>query len=234
MKNLMSDNGTCMGPNVYPEAHRATWSETYNAGMRGNKGSYYDGGHRVFCFIRHPAGGLRGGTEVKRITAHIDLLPTLLELCGIQPPADLAIDGLSLVTLLKNPETPHWPERILVVQSQRVMDPVKWRQTSVMTDRWRLVNNRELHDINADPGQQNNLISQYPEVAAKLAAYYEIRWDEISRRNHETTLHYIGAEQDNPVHLNTHDWMPPMEGALPWNQPMVAEVEYLTDTEDGL
>jgi arylsulfatase A-like enzyme len=218
---FMSDNGTCMGGNAYPKTQRAAWSETYNAGMKGNKGSIHDGGHRVFCFIRHPASGLRGGSEVRRITAHIDILPTLLDLTGIQAPADLEFDGSSLVPLLKEPAA-EWPDRTLVVHSQRVIDPEKWRNTSVMTDRWRLVNNRELHDIQADPGQNDNLIAQHPEVATKLAAFYDTWWEDTSRRNDETTLLYLGAEQENPTHLNTHDWLPPMEGALPWNQPMVA------------
>jgi arylsulfatase A-like enzyme len=217
---FMSDNGSCMGKNDYLESQRTTWSETYNAGMREHKGSIYDGGHRVFCFIRHPASGLKAGTEVKNLTAHIDILPTLLDLCGIQPPSDLEFDGSSLVPLLKDPAA-EWPDRTLVVHSQRVVVPEKWRNTSVMTDRWRLVNNQELYDIQADPGQQTNLIAQHQDLAAKLATFYHGWWEDVSRRNHETTLQYVGAEQENPIHLNTHDWLPPMEGALPWNQPMV-------------
>lgn len=219
---FMSDNGTCMNPNAYPQRERDTWSETYNAGMRGTKGSIHDGGHRVFCFVHYPAGGLTGGREVRRITAHIDIAPTLLDLCGIEPPVDLAFDGRSLAPLLRDPETSDWPDRTLVVESQRVIHPEKWRNTSVMTDRWRLVNNRELHDIRADPGQSTNLIAQHPEVAAELAAFYNTWWDDVSSRHDETSLHYIGAEQENPVQLNAHDWMPPMEGRVPpWNQPMI-------------
>jgi arylsulfatase A-like enzyme len=219
---FMSDNGTCMGQNAYPKEQQATWSETYNGGMRASKGSHYDGGHRVFCFIRHPAGGLQGGREVKPITAHIDILPTLLDLCAIAPPAEIRFDGRSIVPLLKNPEFPGWPERILVVESQRVIDPVKWRQTSVMTDRWRLVNNKELYDIQADPGQRTNLIQQHTEVVARLSSFYDTWWADISRRHNETTLLHLGSEQENPVQLNAHDWMPPMSLEVPpWNQPHV-------------
>ncbi|MEX0867228.1 MAG: arylsulfatase, partial [Pirellulales bacterium] len=207
---FMSDNGTCMGPGAYPNNQRSTWSETYNGGMRGSKGSHYEGGHRVFCFVRYPAGGLTGGSEVNRLTAHIDILPTLLELCDVKPPADLKFDGRSLVPLLKNPDTPDWTQRTLVVENQRVVDPVKWRNTSVMTDRWRLVNNKELYDIEADPGQQTNLIRQHPEVAAKLSEFYDSWWDDVSGRHNEFTRLHVGAEQENPVQLSSHDWMPPM------------------------
>jgi len=220
---FMTDNGSTMAPAQYPKAEQATWSETYNAGMRGHKGSHYDGGHRAFCFIHYPAGGLVGGRELRRITAHIDMLPTLLEICGIKPPAGIEFDGRSLVPLMANPTSEDWPERTLVVQSQRVIDPVKWRQTSVMTDRWRLVDNRELYDIQADGGQQVNLIQQHPEVAAGLSSFYDQWWNDISRRHDETTPLYIGAEEENPVQLNAHDWMPPMEGGTPWNQPEISK-----------
>jgi arylsulfatase A-like enzyme len=221
---FMSDNGTCMGPNNYPKGQQASWSETFNGGMRGNKGSHYEGGHRVFCFIRHPAGGLRGGRGVKRLAAHIDILPTLLDLCGIQPPSGLEFDGRSLVPLLKNPDHPDWPRRTLVVENQRVVDPVKWRNTSVMTDRWRLVDNKELYDIQADPGQRTNLIQQHPDVAAELSAFYDSWWRDVSRRHQAASRLHVGAEQENPVQLSSHDWMPPMsQGVPPWNQPHVAK-----------
>lgn len=45
----------------------------------------------------------------------------------------------------------------------------------------------------------------------------------MSRRHSETTPLYIGAEQENPVQLNAHDWMPPSEGGIPpWNQPHIS------------
>ena len=219
---FMGDNGSTMGTGAYPQDQRDTWSETFNAGMRGVKGSHYDGGHRLFCFVHYPHGGLTGGREVQRLTAHFDLMPTLLELCGIEPPAGLEFDGQSLVPLLEDPETDAWPDRILVVENQRVIDPVKWRNTSVMTDRWRLVDKGELYDMEADPGQQHNVIDQHPDVATRLSAFYDGWWDDVSRRHHETTPLYVGAEPQNPVQLTAHDWMPPMEGGIPpWNQPHV-------------
>jgi arylsulfatase A-like enzyme len=61
----------------------------FNAGMRGWKSSEYDGGHRVPLFIHWPAGGVAKGRDVDALAGHIDLLPTLLELCGL-PPIDPA------------------------------------------------------------------------------------------------------------------------------------------------
>jgi len=218
---FMGDNGTTMGPAFHPNSARESWSEKYNAGMRGFKTAHYDGGHRSFCFIHHPAGGLTGGRGVGRLTVHMDLLPTLAELCGIGLPEHVVTDGRSIVPLLRDPDDPDWAERTLVVENQRVHIPEKWRNTVVMTDRWRLVDNRELYDIDADPGQRVNVIDAHRDVAAGLAGFYDAWWDDVSRRHGEISPLYIGSEQQNPVQLNAHDWMPPREGNAPWNQPGV-------------
>jgi len=54
--------------------------------MRGWKGSQWDGGHRVPCYWYWPAGGLKGGRDVDTLTAHIDILPTLVDLLGLEKP----------------------------------------------------------------------------------------------------------------------------------------------------
>jgi len=218
---FMSDNGTAMGHYGWPGGELPeNWAETYNCGMRGSKGFHYDGGHRVPCFIYYPPAGICGGRSVESLTAHIDILPTLMDLCGIRVTDEMKLDGVSLVPLLKG-EVGRWPERTLFVQNQRVIDPVKWKGTAVLTDRWRLVDDRELYEIRLDPGQQNNVIEQHPEVAETLRRDYDRWWEDIRQRFHETTPLYIGAGQQNPVQLNAHDWMNPDVRHIPWNQPHI-------------
>lgn len=220
---LMGDNGTTMGPPAVVKSERGDWSATYNAGMRGHKASHYDGGHRVFCFIRPASGIFPAGRAVTKLTAHIDLLPTLAELCGIALPGSIQPDGRSLVPLLHDPDHSAWPERTLVVESQRINLPEKWRQTAVMTDRWRLVDDRELYDMHADPGQQRNVIDAHPQVAERMRRHYESWWQDVSRSHTISNPLHIGAEEQNPVQLNGHDWMPPSEGLTPWIQSRVVE-----------
>lgn len=219
---FIGDNGATMGPRLWPEDQRSNWSERYNAGMRGAKSSHYDGGHRVFAYVYYPAGGIQGGRDVEHITAHIDLMPTLLELSGIAAPDSVAFDGTSLVPLLTGQDS-EWPDRTLFLHNQRVLDPVKWKDTSVMTDRWRLVDSTELYDIRQDPGQENNVIKDHPEVADRLRDEYDQWWADISQRFDETTPLYVGSEQQNPVQLNAHDWM--SSEIPPWNQPHIVERE---------
>ena len=73
----------------------------FNSGLRGRKGTVYDGGIHVPCYIRWPA-RLPSGLVIDRIAAHIDLFPTLLEACGIAGPDGVALDGRSLLPLLKD------------------------------------------------------------------------------------------------------------------------------------
>src|SRR5690606_23654253 len=71
----------------------------YNAGLRGRKGTIYEGGIRVPAFFQWPA-KVPGGRTIDRIAAHIDLVPTILNAAGVAPDPEAALDGISLVPLL--------------------------------------------------------------------------------------------------------------------------------------
>lgn len=204
---FMTDNGTAAG---------FRGGKGFNAGMKGTKGSNYDGGHRVPFFIRWPGGGIGGGKDVDRITAHIDVMPTLAQLCGIQRPEGPPIDGKSLVPLIQGKAGDPWPNRTLVVHSQRVLKPIKGKKYSVMTDQWRYVDGK-LFDIKSDPGQKTNIAKEYPKVVEKLSGEYETWWASISTRFDETCRIELGTSFDNPARLTSHDWL--SGGALAtWNQ----------------
>jgi arylsulfatase A-like enzyme len=197
---FMTDNGTSGGYNQKSGGH--------NAGMRGIKGSEYDGGHRVPFFVRWP-GRLAGGKDVGRVAAHIDVLPTLLDLCGLPKPEKVAFDGASLRPLLTGKGD--WPARTLLVHSQRIDHPEKWRKCAVMTDRWRLVNGKELYDMTEGPGQKKDVAREHPGAVADLRRDYERWWADISRRFDEYCEIVIGSEQESPTLLCCHDW----HGELP-------------------
>jgi arylsulfatase A-like enzyme len=207
-----TDNGSAAGAN-----NRGG----FNAGMRGTKGSEYDGGHRVPFFVHWPAGGLSGGRDIDALTAHIDVLPTLAELCGVEIPDGLDLDGRSLVPLLKQSDGAGRPERTLVVHSQRIEHPEKWRKSAVMTPRWRLVNGEELYDIQADPGQERDVSAEHPQVIARLRQEYDRWWEHIDDRFDDYCRIPLGDEQANPTHFTCHDWHAEMN-QVPWSQAVVA------------
>ena len=198
-----TDNGTSTGQRIF------------NAGMRGQKGSEYDGGHRVPFFLHWPSGGLDSAKDVQPITSYVDVVPTLIDLCGIQPPSGIRFDGTSLVPLLRG-IAKNWPDRIIVTDSQRVKDPIKWRKSAVMTSRWRLNNGRELYDMQADPGQRTNVAASRPAVMKRLTQFYERWWKELEPTFAEAAAIHLGHPAENPSRLTCHDWI--TSGSTPWNQ----------------
>ncbi len=124
----------------------------FNAGMRGRKGSPYDGGHRVPCFLRWPRRWSQP-RDIPALTAHIDLLPTLIELCKLPARDALPLDGVSLCPILDG-KNAGAPDRTIFVQVNRIDHPVPWRLSSVLTPRYRLIDGRELYDMVEDPGQE--------------------------------------------------------------------------------
>ena len=202
---FMTDNGTAAG---------TKGGRGFDGGMRGTKGSPYEGGHRVPFIIRWPNGKIEAGKTVERLTAHIDILPTLIEMCGLDSP-EIEFDGSDITPLLHS-DGAQWKERALVVESQRVVTPKKWRKSSVMTDRWRLVNGQELYDINEDPKQTKNLAEQYPEIVQQLRGDYERFWDDVSREHDLTSYMVIGSDQSPIVSLSSHDWL--INKLPPWSQ----------------
>src|SRR5262249_49319913 len=68
----------------------------FNAGMRGHKVEYYEGGHRGVCFLRWPAGPLRKPCDLDSLAEVQDILPTLIDLCGLKKPTGATLDGTSL------------------------------------------------------------------------------------------------------------------------------------------
>jgi arylsulfatase B len=175
-------------------------------------------------FIHWPKGGLTGGRDVDMITSYVDIVPTLISYCDVPAPKGVKFDGVNIRPLIEG-KARSWPDRILVTDSQRVRDPIKWRKSAVMTDQWRLVNGKELFDINADPGQKTNLAKRHPKVVSRLAKFYEAWWQELVPTFGQPTAIYLGhpAPMANPVTLTCHDWI--ADGSTPWNQRHIRNAE---------
>lgn len=194
-----------------------TSGRAFGVTMRGAKGSPYDGGHRVPCFIRYPR-RLKGGRDIPQIAAHIDLFPTLLDLCGVRYPKEVQFDGTSLVPLLVGVED--WFRRTLFVQTHGVGPPQPWRHSAVMTDQYRLVNGSELFDIVDDPGQLINIAPGNREVRDQLRFEYEECYNDVSKQFDEMCHIAVGAPPQDPTTLTCHDWHGPL---VPWHQGHIAQ-----------
>jgi arylsulfatase A-like enzyme len=191
---FLTDNGGTAGVPVF------------NAGMRGRKIDLYDGGHRVPCFVRWPGGNLRKPGDVDGLTTVQDIFPTLLDLCGVPRPRTAAFDGVSLAGVLRGEGEPP-ADRMVVVQFSRMNDPVpKKGDACVLWRRWRLVADKELYDLAADPEQKGNVIEARADVAAKMRTHYQTWWAGVSPRVNDHEAIVVGSDAENPLVLSPADW----------------------------
>lgn len=191
---FMTDNGATAGQKVF------------NAGLRGRKIDLYDGGHRVPCFVRWPAGKLRPPGDIGELTQCQDLLPTLIELCGLKRPENTAFAGTSLAALLRGQQE-RLPERMLVIQFSRMNAPRPTKgDAAVLWQRWRLVQDKELYDLRTDPGQQRDVADKHPDVVGRMRAHYERWWAQVEPRVNEFSPIHVGSDAENPVLLSPCDW----------------------------
>ncbi|MEZ6016454.1 MAG: arylsulfatase [Planctomycetota bacterium] len=174
---FMSDNG--------PEPGRQV------AGLRGAKTSVYEGGIRSPLWVRWP-GHLDPGTTVTHPAAHVDLFPTLLELCAVAAPRGVALDGRSLAPLLRGADVA-WEERALVLQSHRGDVPQAGHHFALIHAPWKLVRPSgfgrevapgeapfELFDLDEDPGETRDLAGAAPARVAALRAEYDAWFQDVA------------------------------------------------------
>ncbi len=191
---LMTDNGGTSGV------------KTFNAGLRAGKTTYYDGGHRVPCWVRWPNGQLGAPRDIHVPTQNTDLFPTLCELCGVEEPqrdaAERRYRGTSLVGLLRGQQTT-LADRKLVVQYGQI--PKKF-EACVIWGKWRLVGGKELYDTDTDRAQANDLADANPSVVQAMREYYESWWAGLEPIINEFVPMSIGAKQEPVVELTSGDW----------------------------
>ena len=185
----------------------------YTAGMRGKKATVYRGGTRVPFFLRYPSLAKESKT-IETMAAHIDILPTLSELCHVKLPGDRQIDGKILVPLVKG-EKVDWPERTLFTYWTRKY-PELYNSMAIQKGTYKLVGQTdynasiekfELYNLQEDPSEQHNIISRNKDIAKNLKIeldkiYYELILSENMNRQ---PLIVIGSEQENPLILNRND-----------------------------
>ena len=151
--------------------------------LRGNKGSVYEGGHKV-PFIAWWPGKIEAGSESDAPAITLDIMPTLLSLAGVEPPADRPLDGVDLSPLLLHGKVPR--ERPLFWAS---LGNGGNRAEAMRDGPWKLVVNHpkarkgsfeneqvELYRLDQDPSEKTDLAGEQPDRAAamlkRLKAWY--------------------------------------------------------------
>jgi arylsulfatase A-like enzyme len=140
---------------------------------------------RVPLLMKLPGGRL-GGTRVRGMGALVDVMPTILDVVGLEPPAEA--EGMSLMPLATG--TGAGRDRIDL-------------DTSLRTERWKWVTQgRRLYDLRRDPGEQHNVRRQRRKVADALSR--ELRARQL---RHEATRRALEARDrgEPPVALEADE-----------------------------
>ena len=191
---FMNDNGTAKGETIF------------NAGMRGKKGSPYEGGHRAICFLRWPAGDLGAPRPVGYASHVTDILPTLADLAGLALPETAELDGASLAPVLRSADGTG-PDRKIVVQYGGRIRPAKYSDGAVVWNDWRLVGESELYDIASDPGQKTDVAADHPEVVEAMRAHYEEYWASIEASIDAVEPLVVRAHAGQHTELTSNSWI---------------------------
>lgn len=211
---FLSDNG--------PNGNR------YVAGMRGQKTNVLEGGIRSPFLVKWP-NQLSPKTKSDRVSTHIDIMPTILDVCNISIPENLKIDGISLLSDLQDKPIEK-EDRAIVLQAHRGDVPTPYHNFALRTNDWKLMNASgfhkerfegepifELYNMKNDPLELNNLVDQKPEVVEKLKKEYDDWYTDVSstrKDNYVPPRIPIGTEFENPVVLTRQDWRKISEN--PW------------------
>jgi hypothetical protein len=188
--------------------------------MRGKKGSDYEGGHRVPCFIYWPDGRITGGKSVSRLTAHIDILPTLVEACGLSVAGEEKFDGMNLLPILKDNKA-KWPGRVIVTEGKVNNRETLYKSSCVINDNWRLVSGTELFDIHSDPGQEM-LINNETKIDELREQY--TKWYSSVSESFDLEYYFIYKDSLSSTPFVTMDLLPDgrnEKSKSVWNQSAV-------------
>lgn len=166
------------------------WASAATAPSRGLKTHTTEGGIHCPCIVRYPPLLRKKGVIAPNFTTVMDILPTLLDLAGIEHPApkfrgrDVVYPrGKSWVPLLREPDN----ENLKIYNS--TTDIVGWEQLGVAAVRlgdWKAVflpppkggGKWELFDLSKDLGEVHDLSESYPEKLAEMIAHYETYFHE--------------------------------------------------------
>lgn len=133
--------------------------------LRGRKGSHFEGGHRVPAIAWAP-GRIAGGTTTDQLCISLDIMPTMLDLAGLESPENRPLDGVSLRRLLLGEARETAPRQLF------------WNGKAMRDGSWKLIVGKSetgeprpmLFDLATDIGEKNNVSASHPQRVADMVA----------------------------------------------------------------
>lgn len=188
--------------------------------FRGTKATLFEGGIRSPLWMHWPE-RFTPGEQRAQLSAHIDLLPTILDACQIAVPNNLKLDGQSLLAAALDAKTA-MPQRSIFLQTHRGNVPQKYHNCMIRRGEWKLVHPSgfgkerfdgspkfELYNVLTDPGESNDLAQIHPEMVQQLQQAYEAWFDDVSSTrpdNFAPPRILVGYAEEPQTVLTWNDW----------------------------
>ncbi|MGH9581818.1 MAG: sulfatase-like hydrolase/transferase, partial [Bryobacteraceae bacterium] len=198
---------------VFFTGDHGPWYQGSTGLLRGRKGTTYEGGLRIPMIARLP-GALPQGRTTDALASHLDMLPTLTNLCGGSLPQE-ALDGTDIWPLLTCEQQ--------AVERKALLSFSGWHLECARSKQWKLhvtrsnmpsflpppkngriqffLRNPELYNLADDPKESYDVAAEYPEVIAEIQKSLAEQLATLPDRVKQV---YSRAQQ----HL-TNPWMPP-------------------------
>lgn len=165
------DNGSSFSPD---SDIGKRFNQTMNGKLRGFKRGMYEGALRQASFAWWP-GTIPSGRVTDEPWAYWDLMPTFVEMTGVNPPSGYKTDGLSLLSFLKGGKAPRRDYFYWELHENRhgggAVRAARW-------DHWKAVMSRpmgsiEIYNLAKDIGETNNIAETHPQLVKKAKEIFK-------------------------------------------------------------
>ncbi|MCL3781142.1 hypothetical protein EMN47_12200 [Prolixibacteraceae bacterium JC049] len=204
-----TDNGPA---SCYPGQNRDCQIR-YRCGLRGMKGSPYEGGIKVPLFVKWK-GHFDGNLEVDKFTAHVDLLPTVMDILDVPLKKDKVMDGRSLLPFIEKQEVA-WENSYFYHLHMEDMNIRKnmWKKGTMVSGDYKIVEGKELFNITKDPFELNNLAKEMPQKLLQMRDEYKARLEEyLSERKGVRQPNILGSQKQPLVNMFYFEIVPEKKG----------------------
>ncbi|MHC4872849.1 MAG: sulfatase family protein [Planctomycetota bacterium] len=134
----------------------------------------YEGAVRIPMLVKDPTA--KCGERRKQLVSHVDIMPTILDACGIDEWQEMPIEGTSMMPLVQSDEV-EWRDAVYSEIGQthcsaydssmiKMIRTGKWKYVYTLVDGH--IEDDELYDLEADPDELINLKDKEPEKTQEL------------------------------------------------------------------
>lgn len=141
-------------------------------GLKGEKRSLYAGGIRVPFIVRWPGVAPKGKRDSTSVVTAIDLLPTFLEIAGLELPNNYKPDGQSALAAIKGEDFKRTKPIYWEWEGPKLRESI-WPKHGIHDGRWKLITNQdlgrtELYDLESDWAETVDVSSEHPDIVEQL------------------------------------------------------------------